>query len=504
MSIARGRSPKTIFGFLIAWAVLLWPPIVNQSPFMLPDTTTYVRGVDAGVYKATGHRTAWTQEFLKRFPASAPDAAPTPDDGAQAAAPPASVAGPQSFVLSGRSIYYGALLYLSYLLGSLWLAVVLQALLTCACIALTLSRFRQQQGRPPSPAELPLVAGFLALLTSIGYFTGFLMPDFAVPLGILAFAHIILFWRVETRARRWFWWGILAYAALAHSATLLIIGAMTAIALAVWLLRLFPIDKRAFVPVAAALLLAVAGEAIFSFGVEKATGDPPVRPPFLTARIIADGPGYDYLRTHCPQSGFLICKYVDRLPAPSDNFLWDPTLGKGVFSALPSGESRALAEEQSRFVLAVFADRPVDVLISSTGAVLRQFGQVGLWEFNYFPIDKIWMAQKLPADVLGMMQRSAAYHARMPVAVVEAATVPLLLLSLAIIVWTAVKSGREGRALTAFAIIVCVGLLFNVLVCGALSTPHERYQMRAIWLLPFIALCLVPPARPRLSAAPAE
>jgi hypothetical protein len=347
---------------------------------------------------------------------------------------------------------------------------------------------------------LPLVAGFLALLTSIGYFTGFLMPDFAVPLGILAFAHILLFWSIETRAARWFWLSVLTYATLTHSATLLIIGAMSAIALAVGLLRLFPIERRALLPIVAAVALGVAGEAIFALGVDKATGSPPVRPPFLTARIIDDGPGYQYLRTHCPQSGFVICNYLDRLPVPSDGFLWDPRLDRGLFSALPYDERRALADEQNRFVLAVLKDRPIDLLLSSGGAVLQQAGKMGLIEFNHLPSDKIWMAQKLPPDVLGMIKHSAAYHARMPVALVEAVDVPLVLLSLLVIVWRTVKHGREERPLTAFAITVCLGLLLNILVCGAFSTPHQRYQMRAIWLLPLLGLCLIPPARPRFAA----
>ena len=36
-----------------------------------------------------------------------------------------------------------------------------------------------------------------------------------------------------------------------------------------------------------------------------------------------------------------------------------------------------------------------------------------------------------------------------------------------------------------------LGWIANVAICGALSTPHERYNMRVIWLLPIAASVIV-------------
>jgi len=38
-----------------------------------------------------------------------------------------------------------------------------------------------------------------------------------------------------------------------------------------------------------------------------------------------------------------------------------------------------------------------------------------------------------------------------------------------------------------FAGLVVLGVLTNALVCGALSTPYDRYQARVVWLLPLLA-----------------
>jgi hypothetical protein len=45
-------------------------------------------------------------------------------------------------------------------------------------------------------------------------------------------------------------------------------------------------------------------------------------------------------------------------------------------------------------------------------------------------------------------------------------------------------------AILAFAAAVVGGIAINAFVCGALSTPHDRYQARVIWLVPLVAMLL--------------
>ena len=61
------RKAKTVLACVIAWAFLLWPSLLNGAPFLMQDSTTYVRGADAVAYSLTGHRTEWTSELLRKF-----------------------------------------------------------------------------------------------------------------------------------------------------------------------------------------------------------------------------------------------------------------------------------------------------------------------------------------------------------------------------------------------------------------------------------------------------
>jgi hypothetical protein len=485
----RPRAAKTMLVYLIAWAILLWPPLLNGAPFMMPDSTTYIRGADAVAYNLTGHRTAWSGELFRKF--APPRHEPTAQADQLSGAKDTADVGP--IVLAGRSIYYGALPYLSYLVGSLWFAVAIQALLTVACIALTLQALRNLQGRRATRFELLLLVAFLALLTPVGYFVGFVMPDLTTAFAILATAHILLLWSSMDRARRWFWTVLLVFSLASHGSNLLMVGAMAFALLVLSPIRRLRPRRRSILLIVTAVLAAVALEMAFSFGVKSATGAAPVRPPFVTARLVEDGPGYRYLRDHCPQSGFLLCNYFDRLPQPSDNVLWEKRRDVGVFSALPPAEARALALEQGRFVVAVLADRPLEVAMSSFLAAARQAAQVGLGEFNYTGGTRDHFAEKLPGPVLGDVRRSAAFNGDMPVAFVSAATIPVTLLSLLAIAWTPLAGRGRQTGSSAFALIVCVLLALNVAICGVMSTPHERYLMRAIWLLPLVAICLLPP-----------
>ena len=44
----------------------------------------------------------------------------------------------------------------------------------------------------------------------------------------------------------------------------------------------------------------------------------------IGAAGVADGQAVSYLREACPQRGYALCEYIDRLPNDSDEFLWSP------------------------------------------------------------------------------------------------------------------------------------------------------------------------------------
>ena len=54
---------------------------------------------------------------------------------------------------------------------------------------------------------------------------------------------------------------------------------------------------------------------LFSLALYQRLTLTPNSPPHFMARLIADGPGRDYLRQACPTRHFALCQNLDTLPA---------------------------------------------------------------------------------------------------------------------------------------------------------------------------------------------
>jgi hypothetical protein len=39
--------------------------------------------------------------------------------------------------------------------------------------------------------------------------------------------------------------------------------------------------------------------------------------------------------------------------------------------------------------------------------------------------------------------------------------------------------------------MVAIGIMVNAAICGALSSPLDRYEARVAWLVPFIAVTVI-------------
>jgi hypothetical protein len=476
----------TLLMLFVATLVLLWPAAINRQPFLFADTTAYVRGADAALFKATGRASPWTQELFRRFEAPVAQSS----SAAKAVLRTGDVSGPQSrAVLSGRSIYYGLFLYL-LTAGSFWPVAIVQALLTALCLLVTWRTIASTAGWPPA-LFLPLVAG-LSVATPLAYFVCYAMPDLFAGLGILASAMLLA---IPSGRRRnaMFWCAVLVAAVAFHSGTLLLIGGLLVAAFALAAIRLIHLQRLGCVAVCLALLGGMIGEVAFNMAVARTTGAPPVRPPFIMARMIDDGPGTRHLREICPRTpdAYVVCRYLDRLPLNSDAFLWDSSAPGGVFMTVPVAEQRALSREQVRFALDVIAHRPMEQATATLRNMLYQARMIGLPEFRYDRGMDAFLTTKLPPRYLGQHRNTLAFHGRMPVDPTAMLTLLSTLGSLVVIGLAAARGCRSWRNWStpcAAALLVLAGLLANVIICGGMSTPHDRYQARVIWLLPIAAM----------------
>jgi hypothetical protein len=462
------RVSKVAFCFILL-TLFSWPAIYNGQPFFSPDTSAYIRAFDAGMVWIFDRTSAWTTWAAH---------AHTGNWSALETTGQASLQNPH-FIIAGRSITYGALLYVGELLGELWATIIVQAVIALAAVTLTLRHFNIRDW-----SHVFLAVLTLGLFTSLPFFVSFLLPDIFAGLALLRIANLAVFGQLMTRWERAFWFGILTLAAIFHPSHLamILVGAATITTL--WLVG----ETRARISVMVLIVSAgigIASELFFNFAVEKILGIQVSRPPVVAARIIADGTGADYLRKKCPDANLTMCEFVDRLLPNSDAFLWNEASEGGIYKSAPLAKRNAMGIEQYRFAAAVFASNPSGQLGASFKNGLKQLTMTGLGDFQ-LSRDVV----NVPEVYIRRNANSAAARGIFPFAFFSVFTSFVAIASIAILIVAMVTHKTMSRELKLFFALIVVGQLANALICGALSGPHERYQARLAWLLPLTALLL--------------
>lgn len=459
---------------------LLWPAVVNGGPFWFPDTTTYIRGADAAVAALTGQQTEWSDRLVSSASrASAASATPAAE----------SAFVPTRPVITGRSIYYGFLLYLPMRIFGLWGAIALQALLVAGILTACLAAAARALGANPRVA-VPACALVLLALTPLPYFTSMLMPDVYSGMTILTLVTVICFWDTMRGLQR-----VLLVAASAAMATFHTTHVLLAVVIGA--AGLLFLARRHWVRVgvvAAPVIAAIVAGNAFTYGVRAQLGQTPLSPPFLSARLTASGPGTEFLRTHCdsPVGEFALCAYRERLPLDSDSFLWSSRADNGLFQIVGPAEQRRIASEDKAFFLAVLCADPAGFLRSSAQSVADTVTTFDLLGFNYTQGKGAVILDKLPPGPAAQMSASRAYAQDMPTAFAVRATVALTVLSLIATVLLAMSASRipNGAAHTVrrYLFLTMIAVFANAVICGTLSKATARYQMRLIWLLPAVTV----------------
>jgi hypothetical protein len=476
----------------VALAALIWPAIYNGQPFFLTDTRSYMRAADAAVYKLTGHATAWTG-----VETGSPDTGAAAGTRAQPGKPSPVSSGPRRTrslaeaagrgILLGRSIYYGALLYLGWITSHFWTTVFLQAAAILLVICLALGAL----GMRAWPGFFYLALG-LGLFSEAPFTASFLMPDVFAGIAILSCAVVIARGERIGVLHSVILYVLISSAMLFHDVILLIVASLASLYLLISLATKSWRSPRRLAILALALFTAFAGHAIFVAMVQRVTGNPPLRPPFLTARLIETGYGANYLRATCPVSGFTVCRFASQFPENSQRFLWAMSKEEGgVFFVSPMETRRAISAEDLRFAVAVFRFAPMSFLSDGVLKSFRQLICFPLDEYQYEDADARVFDATFPVELLGPLHRSAAYRHAMPIGALTFANNCFVMLSAAYLVcvlsfgWPR-KLPNGGLRTIAWWVIA--GVLLNTLICGFAATVTPRYEVRVIWLLPLLVL----------------
>jgi hypothetical protein len=384
------------------------------------------------------------------------------------------------------------------LTGGFWLTVFVQGL-AVAWLAEILLRALSVRGLKSYVAVMTVVT----VLTPAPFFVGFLMPDIWAGVGIAAIA--ILFAapsrlnRLDIAAL-----GAMAiFAALAHNSVPLVMLGLIGAGGGLWLLRRRTAPSPALGLTVSALALAgaLAGNLAFSAMVQHTSGRPPVMPPFLSARVIADGTGARFVREKCDDA-FVVCRYGDRFPMGVDDFLWAEG-DHGVFESAAAADRRALGEEQTRFALAVVHAYPLDQALASASNAFAQTFATDLSDFNYKASLRDSLTARTPPAAAAALRKTVAFSEGWPLDGLWAMQSIVTLAALAAAAGFAARRFKtagptvtDTDAATLFFALVVAGVVTNGVICGALSTLYGRYEARVIWTLPLAASALALTAAP--------
>lgn len=407
------------------------------------------------------------------------------------------------FTMAGaRSPTYGLLLFVTTIQGSVWAIVALQALAASALIALSL---RVVLGVFRLWAFALAIAG-LTLATSLPFFVAFVMPDVWLGLGALSALLLVIWFDRLSVLERWAL-GLCLFATLTFHATnppdVLVLALVAAGGLVVRAAPPRP-GLMGMAIVGLGLAGALVAAAAYPWSVQALAHDELTRPPFLTARVLADGPGRVFLRRACAQrSPYVMCRFVDRPLTDANDILWATNARLGVFEPADLTTRLALVHEERRFVTDVLAAYPLQSV--------RRLAQDSLRELTYVSVvdtlgyaDHTLVARSprfapLFGARLGFCVRRPFYCHSTPVQLISEDVLRFTLAGSVLYLVLRLAAAAAGVRLwghraplsprLALAILAVLALLAaNAVLCGSLSGVYPRYQMRITWLAPFMAL----------------
>lgn len=443
----RERVRTRIMGaaaVLLAALFLSWPAFYNGFPLLYPDSMTYL---DDG-------RVVARAIFLHQF----------------------------SEYYGMRSFFYSLGILPFHWNISPWPIVGLQSILVAWVLWLVVRSFAPRH----TIARYLAVILPLSVLTGVSWYSCFVMPDILGPLAYLAIYLLVFAPETLSRVERWALCATAVWGVTAHSSHLLLAGGL-------WLLlAVFAAFERhrflsrikalgmvaGILAVAAVVQLALNG---FLYGKPSLNGE---RPPYLMARIIADGPGRTYLENNCSQLKWAVCNHLTQLTEDADDILWGPD---GAYGSASDDDREMMGKQEMPLVLATTRAYPREEFAKAEANFRDQLMAFGIYGFDPSPwlLDQFnttlprarasYVASRQARDLLPLDLMTSIQSGTVSVSLgVIAASIPFL--------WR-----RSSPRLAGLTVVVASIVVANAFVTGVLSTVDDRYGCRVIWLIPLLA-----------------
>jgi hypothetical protein len=445
LDVVRARESQSLPAFtpVLAGALLMiWPALYNGFPLLYPDSMTYL------------------------------------GDGPVLA---------RKIFLHQSSNYYGMRSFF-YSLGILpfhwntiaWPIIAAQAAITAYVLWLVVRSILPHR---TASCYLVLIAG-LSALTSLGWYVSIIMPDILGPVLYLTFYLLVFARETLSRGERLTLCGIACWAVTAHATHMILAFFLCVVLILVlllqrqlkWRIMRAAGEMGAILAIAAVAQLALYGSI---YGKLSLNGE---RPPYLMARLVADGTGGRFLQQHCREVRWMICSRVQNISGDADHFLWDPDGGWGGASA---ATQEGMREEEMAFVIATVHAYPREQFSKSMAAFWGQLKTFGIedldpstWVTNEF--DEVLPASR--AHYLASRQARNALHIEGFTAFQIWVVRSFLVITIALLLVRRYLSPR----LIGLSIVVIFIVIANAFVTGTMSMVDERYGSRVIWMLPFL------------------
>jgi len=408
--------------------------------------------------------------------------------------------------MAARSPWFGMVLYTFAGLGDLWRFAALQAIAASFAVH---ALWRAASPRRSFVSWISLIGG-VSLTSTLPFFVGFAMPDLWAGTGLVALATLLIYRR---RVGRWTTAGlsllVLGSLLFHHSNMLVALPTLALISVIAVKGMNWPIRslRRGWVVLMSAILITPAMNSGYVGAIGAATGDTLRSPPFIAARLLADGPGRRYLKHACAAGGtWALCAFATLPLTDSQDILWSGDPKKGVCGRATAEQRIVIDREQISFALHVIAYDPIGVIAASTRNALQELVSVQLddplRDPHFYLTDPDWrdtfiadMVHKIadcgPAETRCRPRwneaQSAVWHGGWFVAAVLYVGIVLRR-----------RDDRPSRSRERLVLLACLfgaALILNAGVTGALSGPFPRYQARLAWLAPLVAGLILSAAR---------
>lgn len=427
---------------------------------------------------------AWPA-FYNGFPLIYPDSLWYMNAGKSVAA--AVLLNHRSHSYGNRSLIYSLGILPFHLDRTFWPIVMVQCLLTSWVLWLVI---RSLSARSKWSIFFILMI-VLSLFSTMSWFGALAMPDILGP--DLYLCTFLLVFAADTIARAErialrviAWWAIAS-----HPTHLLIAIVLCCAMTIVAIFQRMPLRRYLEMSAQLATIIALAVGAqialdAFLYGKPSLEGE---RPPFLTARLVVDGPGRWYLERHCAESSWEMCHHLDNLSGSSERFLWG---ANGVWQTATASSQRLMRSQDGPFAIAVWRAYPREELLQSAANFMLQLRTFDLRSCVRTPEVNEQFRLAVP-QLEGKYLQSRQARKDLPLNLFNAIDHVLVVVSLAAIaVFLPWFWRRRPVRLIALGFVIAVSVVANALVTGTLSTVDGRFGARVIWLVPFFAaLCVL-------------